>query len=73
MNKISESVEGDSQSHVDWSQNSENRIVNYEGIREVEETYPDDGYATEIGTQHTTQQQITETAPLSVQYCNIYT
>ena len=60
-----DSVGGDSQSHVDWSQNIENRIVNDEGIREVEEAYPDDGYATEIGTQHTTQQQITGTVPSS--------
>ena len=65
-----DSVGGDSQSHVDWSQNTENRIVNDEGIREIEEAYPDDGYATEIGTQHTTQQQITELAPSS---CNTAT
>ena len=58
-----DSVGGDSESHVGWSQNSENRIVNDEGIRELEEAYPDDGYATEIGTQHTTQQQITELTP----------
>ena len=36
-----------------------------QGSREIEEAYPDDGYATEIGTQHTTQQQITELAPSS--------
>ena len=59
------SVEGDSQSHVDWSQNVDNRIVNDEGSRKIEEAYPDDGYATEIGTQHTTQQQITEPVPSS--------
>ena len=45
-----DSIGGDSQSHVDWSQNVENRIVNDEGVQETEEAYPDDGYATEIGT-----------------------
>ena len=60
-----DSVGGDSQSHVDWSQNVENRIVSGEGIRELEEAYPDDGYATEIGTQYITQQQITGTVPSS--------
>ena len=57
------SVEGNSQSHVDWSQNVDNRTVNDEGSQQVEEAYPDDGYATEIGTQHTTQQQMTELVP----------
>ena len=57
------SVEGNSQSHVDWSQNVDNRIVNDEGSQKIEEAYPDDGYATEIGTQHTTQQQVTELVP----------
>ena len=57
------SIEVDSQSHVDWSQNVDNRIENDEGSREIEEAYPDDGYATEIVTQHTTEQQITELAP----------
>ena len=56
------SVEGNSQSHVDWSQNVDNRTVNDEGNQQVEEEYPD-GYATEIGTQHTTQQQMTELVP----------
>ena len=60
-----DSVGGDSQSHVHWSQNAENRIINGASSREIEEAYPDDGYATEIGTQHTTQQQITELAPSS--------
>ena len=57
------SVEGDSQSHVDWSQNVDNRVVTDEGSQKIEEAYPDDGYATEIGTQHTKQQQRTELVP----------
>ena len=60
-----DSVEGDSQSHVVWSQNADNRIVNEEDSRQTEEAYPDDGYATEIGTQHSTQQQVTELPPSS--------
>ena len=60
-----ESVGGDSQSHVDWLQNVENRIVSDEGIQELEEAYPDDGYAMEIGMQYSTQQQITGTVPPS--------
>ena len=49
-----DSVGGDSQSHVGWSQNIENRITNNEDFRETQELDPDDGYATEIGTQHNT-------------------
>ena len=59
------SVRGDSQSHVDWSQNVENKIVNDDGTRDLEEAYPDDGYATEVGTQYITQQQITGPASSS--------
>ena len=56
------SADRNSQSHVHWSQNVVNRVVNDEGSRSLEEAYPDAGYETEIGTQHSTQQQVTDVA-----------
>ena len=58
------SANGDSQSHVHWSQNVVNSVVNGEDSQGLEETYPDAGYETEIGTQHPTQQQLTELVSL---------
>ena len=58
-----DSLDGDSQSHVDWSRSVDNRNENDEGRHQVEEADPDDGYATEVGTQHHTQQHRTELVP----------
>ena len=47
------SIERDSPGHMQIGhKNVNSRVVTDEGSRVIEEAYPDDGYATEIGTQH---------------------
>ena len=54
------SLDGNSQSHVDWSHSVDNVDNTEEGGHQVEEPDPDDGYATEVGTQPHTHQQRSE-------------
>ena len=58
-----DSLDGNSQSHVDWSHVVDKGNEDVAGRHQVEEADPDDGYATEVGTQHHTQQNRTELIP----------
>ena len=53
-------LDGNSQSHVVWSQGVDNVDNNEEDRQQVEEPDPDDGYATEVGTQPHTHPQRSE-------------
>ena len=57
------SLDGSSQSHVVWSQGADNVDSNEEHRQHVEEPDPDDGYATEVGTQPHTSTQMSEVEP----------
>ena len=59
----SNSLDGNSQSHVVWSQGVDNVDNDEEDRQQVEEPDPDDGYATEVGTQPHTHLQRSELVP----------
>ena len=59
----SDRLDGHSQSHVVWSQGVDGTGDIEEDSHQVEETDPDDGYATEVGTQLHTHLQTPKTLP----------